>query len=388
MKRTMSNMKPIHRHPVLHRLIIMAMVALIATACRKNPETKKAGAEKAPVPVTVDIATERSMDLELHTVGTVEPVQTVSIRSQQTGILTNIAFKEGEFVTEGQLLFEIDPRSFTAELKRLEAALEKDKALKKNAEVQLKRYEELVQKEFVTQAQYDDVKTNLDVLNAQVKADQEAVENARLQLERTRITAPISGRTGTIFFHPGDVIKMNDSILVTINQIDPIQVAFSIPADRLPEIQAVNAGHKLDVYVRLSARSPERIKGFVTFFDNQVRLDTGTILMKAQLENGTGKLWPGQFVDTALVLQNDPVALTIPAQAVQVGQQGTFVYVLKSDNTVEKRTVDVARTQDNISIIAQGISVGEQVVTDGQLRLLPGSKVEIKSANPVKETAK
>ena len=359
--------------------LVLALCLLALPGCRREAE-KRGPPEVRAVPVTAALVERKAVDLSVHAIGTVEPIRAVSVRSQVSGMLTKIAFGEGDEVKEGQLLFEIDPRSFEADLKRAEATLARDQALLTNADRQAKRYEELVQKDFVTQSQWEEVRTSAEVLKATVKADAESVATARLQLEYATIRSPLTGRTGNLQVHAGDLIKANDVPLVIVNQIKPILVRFSVPAERLPEVQKYSAATNLTVRVLTSREAAgQTFEGTLCFVDNAVNGETGSILLKARFENRESVLWPGQYVDVVLVLKTDPDALTVPSQAVQPSQDGLIVFVVKSDMTVEKRTVEVERTVDGTSVVAKGLTAGEQVVTDGQLRLMPGSKVEIRA---------
>ena len=366
--------------------VVAALLLLTGAGCGERGESlahKPAAA--LPAPVATAFVREKPMDLTVRAIGAVEPMQKVSIRAQVTGILTKIAFQEGDEVREGQLLFEIDPRSFEADLKRAEATLARDQAQMENTERQAKRYEELVQKDFVTKAQYDDARTGADVLRATVNADKQAVENARLQLERATLRSPINGRTGNLLAHEGDAIKANDAPLVVINQIKPILVRFAVPSDRLPEIQKYSAATNLQVVAGRAAGSAMGRKGVLCFVNNEVDSDTGTVLLKARFENADSALWPGQYMDVELVLTTEANALTVPAEAVQPAQDGLIVLVVKSDMTVEKRIVVIRRTVEGTAVVSGGLAAGEQVVTDGQLRLVPGAKVEIRAGQKTDE---
>lgn len=357
----------------------VAVIALSGSGCARK-DAKRGGPKEQTVPVRTSLVEERSSAVVVKAVGTVEPVQTVAVRAQVGGLLTKVGFNEGDFVKAGAILFEIDPRTFQADVKRAEAALARDEAQLANAERQAKRYEELISKDFVAKSQYDEVMTTVEVLKATVRVDRESVESARLQLERSTITAPITGRTGSLLVHAGDLIKANDVSLVSINQIKPILVRFSVPASNLPEIRRRMAETNLVVRVGPSGEPGQQFEGTLCFIDNSVGENTGTIRLKARFDNEDTALWPGQFLDVALILRTDPKALAVPSAAVQTGQEGLFVFVVKKDGNemkVEKRVVTVVRTADGLSIVGSGLTAGEEVVTDGQVRLVPGSKIEI-----------
>lgn len=332
-----------------------------------------------PVPVTAAPVVIKSEPLSLNFVGTVEPMENVSVKAQVSGIITRVNFSEGQEVNSGQLLFQIDPRPYKAALDAAQAQLAKDKAQAANAEIQAQRYTDLFKKELVSQEQYDSARTNAEMLKSVVQADEASVEEAKLNLEYTAIAAPISGRTGGLLVKKGNLVKNNDSILVEINQMRPIQVKFSAPGNQLPLIQHYSKRSKLEVRVRPSREeNVSLIKGFLTFIDNKVDTATGTVTLKAEFPNNGNTLWPGQFVDTELILDIEPSVLTVPATAVVTGQEGTFVYVIGKDSKVEKRIVKVNRSLNNTVVLDDGLKEGELVVTDGQMRLLPGSVVDIK----------
>lgn len=355
---------------------LMLVLVIISTACGD-----KEARPIPPVPVTAAKVEVRSEPLSLSFVGTVEPIESVSVKSQVSGVITRINFIEGQEVKTGQLLIQIDPRPFQADLDKALAQLAKDKAQAANAEIQAKRYVDLFNKQLVSQEQYDTALTQSEMLKSVVLADEAAVKEAKLNLEYSSITAPISGRTGGLLVKRGNVARSNDTTLLVINQMRPIRVGFAIPGNQLPVIQKYSSRSKLEVRVKPS-RSDEKIevKGRLAFIDNKVDTSTGTVALKAEFSNNEGFLWPGQFVDTELILAIEPAVLAIPTGAVVTGQEGTFVFIISSDNTVEKRLVKVNRSLNNTVVIDEGLKAGENVVTDGQMRLVPGAKVEIKTS--------
>jgi len=263
----------------------------------------------------------------------------------------------------------------------------RDKSQAANAEIQAKRYADLVKKDYVTQEQYDAARTQAEMLSSTVRVDEAAVEQATLNLEYTSITAPFPGRTGSLLVKKGNVVKANDAPLLVINQMRPIRVSFSIPGSQLPQVLEYGTRNKLEVQVKPTrdADGPE-VKGTLIFIDNAVDSSTGTVTLKAEFSNEEDLLWPGQFVDTELVLVIEPNALTIPASAVVTGQEGFFVFVVGPGQVVEKRPVKVNRTLDSKTVIDEGLKAGETVVIDGQMRLIPGSRVEFKSDQPGKRS--
>jgi multidrug efflux system membrane fusion protein len=341
-----------------------------------------------PVPVTVAQALVQREPLSLNAIGFVEPIETVSVKAQVGGVINRVSFLEGQDVRAGQILFQIDPRPFQVALDAALAQLARDKSQAANAQIQAKRYADLVKKDYVTQEQYDSVRTQAEMLRSTVRVDEAAVAQARLNLDYATIKAPISGRTGSLLVKRGNVVRANDATLVIINQINPIRVSFSIPGDQLPQVQKYAARGKLEVHVQTSRNgSSSEVKGYLTFLDNTVDSQTGTVTLKAECPNQANSLWPGQFVDTELVLSIEAAVLTVPVGAVVTGQDGTFVFIVGPNKTVRKQTVKINRTLDSIMVIDMGLKAGDTVVTDGQMRLLPGAAVQIKSSLAEKERA-
>jgi len=319
-----------------------------------------------------------SVPVQIGAIGNVEAYSTVGIKSQVGGTLMHVHFKEGQDVNKGDILFTIDPRPYEAALKQAEANLARDKAQMENSRVEVRRYADLVKKGYIAQEQYDQIVTNAAALEATVNADEAAVENARLQLGYCSINAPVSGRTGSLLAHKGNLIKANaDSDMVVINQIQPVYVNFSVPESDLSEIRKhIALGHVSVEALTTNNEKPE--VGKLTFIDNTVDAATGTIALKATFDNRQRVLWPGQFVTVRMTLTTIRDAVVAPTQAVQTGQQGQYVFVVK-EGSAELRPVKVGITHQDVSVIEEGLSPGEQVVTDGQLRLMPGAKVEIKN---------
>jgi len=357
-------------------LFTVWMTLFLTCSCGKSGQPVK----KEGVPVTVSTVIQKTVPVQLRAIGNVEAYSTVSVKSQIGGELIRIHFKEGQDVKKGDILFTIDPRPYEAALKQAEANLARDTAQLENARVDARRYGELVSKGYVAQQQYDQIQTNAAALEATVLADKAAVENAKLQLSYCFIHFPIDGRTGSLLSHQGDMIKANaDNPMVVINQIQPIYVSFSIPEQHLQQIKRYMAEGKLKGEAIIPGDENSPVQGIVTFVDNTVDTSTGTIKLKGTFENKGKRLWPGQFVNVVLTLTTQPDAIVVPSQAVQTGQQGLYVFVVKSDLTVESRPVVTGRNLDGEVVIEKGLEPGEQVVTDGQLRLVPGAKVEIKS---------
>ena len=349
---------------------------LFFPACSK--ESSKQPPAFPPVPVTVATVAGKSVPLQIRAIGNVETYSTVGVKSQVGGLLMRVHFKEGQDVKKGDLLFTIDPRPYETALRQTEANLAKDNAQLENARVEVNRYAELVKKGYVAQEQYDQIRTNAAALEATVNSSMAAVENAQLQLKYCYIYSPLTGRTGDIITNEGNLIKANDVSMVVINQIQPVYVNFSVPEQGLLEIKKyVSAGKlKVEAFLSISDKDPE--VGVLTFIDNSVDIATGTIKLKASFTNIDKRLWPGQFVNVILTLRTLPDAVVVPSQAVQTGQQGQFVFVVK-EGSAELRPVSVGITYEDMMVIESGLVPGEQVVTDGQMRLMPGAKVEIKN---------
>ena len=360
--------------------------AVAALGLLLMPGCAKKGAGSAfRVPVTIARAEQRPVPYELSGTGTVEPRQTASVQAQVTGILTRVAFREGDDVAAGQLLFQIDPRPFQSMLEQAQAMLARDQAQAHNAAADAARYAELVKQDYVTKSDYDARKAAAEALQAAVRADSAAVANAQLNLEWAAIRAPIAGRTGRLLVREGNLVRANAADpLVVINQIRPILVRFAVPQKNLGDIQR-HRQNRLPVFVSPSQTDTVFSEGLLTFVDNSVDTSTGTVLLKAEFPNRDNVLWPGEFLNVRLQLYIDDKALVVPAQAVMTGQQGTYVFVLNQDGTARSQPVTVERPAGAYTVIAQGVRAGEEVVTDGQVRLVDGAPVEVKgSADPAR----
>jgi multidrug efflux system membrane fusion protein len=354
---------------------VMAIVVAIPVSCSKEKP-----APPRTVPVIAESADQRNIPLQVRTIGNVEAYNAVSIKSMVGGEVAGVYFKEGQDVRKDALLFKIDPRPYEAALRQAEAALARDAAQARNAEEQAKRYAILVQKDYVSKDQNDQIRANADALAAAVDADKANVENFRLQLAYCTIRSPINGRAGSVLVNAGNVIKANDITLTTVNQIMPIYVTFSIPEQNLSDVKKHADSGDLHVEAVIPGSEKRTAQGELTFIDNAVDKTTGTIKLKGTFPNRDERLWPGLFVDVILTLTTERNRVVVPSQAVQTGQQGQYVYVIKpADMTAEIRLVTTGRTYESLTIIDKGIAPGERVVTDGQLRLVPGAKVEIKN---------
>ncbi|HXV84812.1 MAG TPA: efflux RND transporter periplasmic adaptor subunit [Candidatus Binatia bacterium] len=339
------------------------------------------GRARGAVPVLVATATQKAMPVQIRAVGNVEAYSTVSVKSQVTGVLMQAHFKEGQDVKKGQLLFTIDPRPLEAVLKQAEANLARDTAQLQNAREQARRYAELFKKQYVSQEQYEQIRTNAAALEAVVEADKAAVENAKVQLSYCYIYSPIDGQVGSLLVNEGNLVRVNDGApLVVINQVSPINVTFSVPEQNLVDIRRHMAQGSLKVEARFQSDEGRPEQGNLAFIDNAVDRTTGTIRLKAEFKNADRRLWPGQFINVALTLSTQGDAVVVPSEAIQVGQEGQHVFVVKPDKSVEMRPVVVARTDEGEAVIAKGLQAGEQIVREGQFLLGPGTRVEIKGA--------
>lgn len=377
------------------------LLTLLLTSCGEQPPAADAaGAAKSaggagggggkgkgkgsggPAPVIVGQAQRKIVPLVIDAIGSVEPIRSTAVRSQVTGVLQRIAIKEGQEVQAGDLIFEIDPRPFRNALQLVEADRQRILVQLENAQGQVARYRSLSAGEMVSKEQYQKIHDDARVLAAQAQASEAAVANARLQLEYCSIRAPISGRTGHLTVHEGDLVRANAAaadagVLVTINQLSPIYVTFGVPQQYLAAITHHRAAGMLKVQAVPPGPDDTPEFGELTFVDNTVDPATGTIKLKGSFPNAKQRLWPGQFCNVGITLAT-PEVLTIPAAAVQTAQAGQHVFVVKPDKIAELRPVVIERTFANDAVVARGLSEGETVVVDGQLRVVPNRPVEIR----------
>lgn len=350
---------------------------------QKGP-TGKGGRPNVAVPVSVASVEQKSIPIRLQAIGNVEAYATVALKARVDGQIVSVNFQEGKPVKKGDVLFQIDSRPFEATLRQAQATLARDSAQRDQARSQERRYLELLEKNFVSKEAYAQIRTNADTAEAVVKASQAQIENVKLNVEYSTIRSPIDGYAGKVLLQNGNMVKANDtSPLVVVNQVKPIYASFSVPEQNLPLIRRQMAGGRLSVEVSPPSSDHSSGKaiatGTLTFVDNNVDMTTGTIKLKASFENKDGALWPGQFVTVSLRLQEQDDALVVPSEAVQTGPNGQYVYVLKSDMSAVVRPIQVARTVGAESIIAKGLAKTEKVVTRGQLRIVPGAKVVVRS---------
>ena len=341
------------------------------------------------VPVLVATAVQKSVPTQIRAVGNVEAYSTVAIKSQVTGVIYKIHFKEGDDVKKDQLLFTIDPRPFEAAVKQAEANLSRDNAQLVNSREQVKRYAELVDKEYVSKEQYDQIRTNADAAQAVVEADKAAVDNAKVQLSYCYIYSPVNGRVGSFLINEGNLVRVNDGApLVVINQISPIFVSFAVPEQYLTALKRHMASGKLLIDASFPSDEGRPEQGRLEFIDNAVDRSTGTVRLKGVFSNEERRLWPGQFVNAALTLTTQGDAVVIPSESIQVGPEGQQVFVVTRDKQVEQRLVTVGQTQQGESVITKGLAAGEMVVREGQFLLGPGARVDIKDPAKTDEAAK
>lgn len=346
---------------------------LFAGCSKKTPQAQT-------VPVSVAQVVQKTVPIELSSFGAVEANMSATIKSQVAGILTAVHFVEGQEVKKGDMLISIDPGPFDAALKAAQGTLEKDLAQLKNAKKEASRQADLFKKGFTSQNDYDNSVTAAEALKAMVDSDKATVENAALQVGYCSIRSPIDGVIGALYVDQGNLIKEKDVAIANINQISPIKINFTLPQQYLPLIRKYMAGNILNIIVTIpGAEKQEPVHCSLLFIDNSVDTNTGTIRLWGISQNKKRELWPGQFVNVVLVLAQEPNVPVVPSQAIQNGQQGQFVYIVKPDDTVELRSVTVERTIDGHSVVRE-LGLGETVVTDGQSRLVPGAKIEVKTA--------
>jgi multidrug efflux system membrane fusion protein len=395
-------------------LAALLLLAPVLAACDKGADPATAKGAPPVVPVTATEAAQRDVPVQIRAIGNVQALATVSVQSMINGEVMKVHFAEGHEVPAGALLFTIDPRQLQSALLQAQATLAqhqaavlsaeanqaRDMAQLENARVDEQRYRKLVEGGFVAREQYDQIRTKeltlaatidadraaVETAKALVRAGEAAVENVRVQLSYTEIRAPIGGRTGNLLLNQGNVVKANDvgNPMVVINRVHPIYVAFSVPEAQIEAIKRYRAAGDLPVEAQVTGQPGGVVHGRLTFMNNTVDPSTGTIQLKATFENTENALWPGQFVNVALTLTKQIGAVLVPSQAVQSGQKGQYVFVVKPDQTVEARPVVPGAAAGRDVVIASGLAAGERVVIDGQLRLAPGTRVEVKPAAPGK----
>lgn len=357
-----------------------ALLVVVLTACGGSLDSSRT--QPPPVPVGVTRVEQRDVPLDVRAIGNVEAFSTVSVKSQVEGQLAEVRFKEGDEVKVGDLLFVIDPAPFQAALDQAQANLARATAEAKNAEVQAARFAALARSGIVSKDEHDRVATQAASMGAAVDAARAAVENVKLRLDFCYLRSPIDGRVGRLLVHQGNVVKEKETTLAVVNQLKPIYVTFAVPEQELPEIRRHQADHPLAVTVTLADTATPPVQGTLSFIDNAVDTTTGTVILKGIFPNVDEVLWPGQFVNAALTLDVERNAVVVPAAAVQTGQEGSYVFVVKVDETVEYRPIKVVRSAGQLAVVESGLAAGETIVTQGFVRLAPGVKVTIRQPEP------
>jgi membrane fusion protein, multidrug efflux system len=341
-------------------------------------EAQSRNASPPAAPVTAETATARDMPTYVRGLGTVQAYNSVSVKSRVDGTIVKVDFTEGQEIKKGDLLFEIDPRPFQAVLAQAQASLARDQAQLANAQRNANRDKPLVGKEFISRQQFDTDNTSATALEATAASDKAAIEAAQLNLDYADIRSPIDGRTGARQVDIGNLVHASDNTaLVTITQLKPIFVSFTAPQNELDAIRQAQIKGSVPAEAWSQGEQREIAKGALTLIDNQIDAATGTIHLKASFDNPDEALWPGEFVDMRLQVDTLKNAVTVPARSIQAGPNGSYLFVIKPDNSVEQRTVTVAETENDLSVVSKGLSAGEQVVVDGQYRLQQGTKVSI-----------
>ncbi len=372
-------------------IVLLAVAGAYAWTQLRTAEAPKppAGAGKGfgkggPTPVVAALARSGEIDVIINGLGTVIPLRTVTVRSRVDGELLKVLFQEGQAVKEGDLLAEIDPRSFQVQLEQAQGQLARDMALLQNARLDLQRYEALFKQDSIARQQVDTQASLVRQYEGAVRVDRSQVENAKLQLSYTKVTAPVSGRVGLRLVDPGNIVRAGDTNgLIVITQLQPAAVVFTVPQDSVPAVmKRLNSGERIPVEAWDREQKAKLADGALASADNQVDLATGTVKLKAQFDNADGALFPNQFVNVRMKLDTLRDAVVIPAAAVQRGSQGLFVYVVRGDNTVGQRPVKLGPTEGQRVAVTEGLAAGDTIVVDGMDRLRPGAQVEVTGARP------
>ena len=369
-------------------IFVLAVVAALLFVVFQANRGSRADPPKsiAAVPVTTAPVILKTVPVRLYAIGNVEPYTTVAVKARVDGQLVSVRFKEGDEVRQGAVLFEIDARPFAASLKQAQANLLKDRALYDRAKEQDKRYKDLLAKNFISTDAYEQVRTNAETAAATVAADEAAIDNAKLSLEYCTIRSPVTGYAGRIQIQQGNLVKANDTnAMVTLNQVVPIYTSFSVPEQNVADVRRYQADGELKVAANFANATHPPMAGRLSFVDNSADATTGTIKLKAEFPNSDKALWPGQFVNVVLTLREQKDAIVTPSSSVQSGPTGQYVFVVKADSTVELRNITITRAEGDDTVVASGLKAGDIVVTVGQLRLAPGTKVNV--GKPVESPA-
>jgi len=376
-------------HCLWSSIWVLALVALFSlSGCENKQPGQAAGSGgRPPAPVVVASVEQRDIPVQISAIGNVEAYQTVQIRSQVNGQIQKIFFKEGEDVREGQPLFQLDKRPFQADLEKAIGQMKHDQATAENSRIQADRYSGLEKQGIVSHEQAEQLRAQAKADASAVEADKAAVDAARVQLQYTDIVAPINARTGVLMINLGNLVKANDTpYLLQLNQVTPIYVTFSVPEANLDRVRQHFSSGQLKVLAYPKGRPESPAEGRLTFIDNGVDTTTGMLKLKGTFQNGDRRLWPGEFVDVALVLSTQKNVVVVPTKAIQTGQQGEYVYVVRTDSTAESRPVRTAGAYQNLTLISDGLKTGEQVIVNGQLRVAPNAKVVVQSTLPGTQT--
>jgi membrane fusion protein, multidrug efflux system len=369
------------RSPILFFLLI---AVFFMSGCGDKAPVQASGSGSRPAaPVVVANVEQRNIPVQIRAIGNVESYQIVQIRSQVNGQIQKIFFQEGEDVTQGQPLFQLDKRPFQADLEKALGQVKRDQAQAENTALQADRYSGLEKQGIVSHEQAEQLRAQAKADAAVVEADKAAVEAARVQLQYTDIAAPINARAGALMINLGNLVKANDTpYLVQLNQVSPIYVTFSVPEANLDRVRQRFAAGQLKILAYPKGQPGNPAEGRLTFLDNGVDTTTGMFKLKGTFQNKNRRLWPGEFVDVALELSTQKNALVVPTKAIQTGQQGEYVYVVRTDNTAESRPVKTTGAYQNLTLVSDGLNVGERVIVNGQLRVAPNAKVAVEATLP------
>jgi len=362
----------------LLKLLLPFLALFLGPGCSNKAAAGGASEDRPAAPVVVASVEHRDIPIQISAIGNVEAYQTVQVRSQVNGQIQKIFFKEGDDVREGQLLFQLDKRPFQADLDKAIGQMRHDQAQAENSRIQSERYSGLEKEGIVSHEQAGQMSAQAKADASAVDADKAVIEAARVQLQYTDIVAPINARAGTLMINLGNLVKANDTpYLVQLNQITPIYVTFFVPESNLDRVRQLSSRGQLKVIARPKGQPEAPAEGRLTFIDNGVDMTTGMFKLKATFPNQDRRLWPGQFADVALELSLQKNALVVPTKAIQTGQQGEYVYVVRADNTAESRPVKTAGAYQNLTVVSDGLNAGERVVVNGQLRVAPNAKVVV-----------
>jgi multidrug efflux system membrane fusion protein len=366
-------------------LFFSLTAVLFLSGCGNKEQAQPAGGSggRPPAPVVVASVEQRDIPVQIKAIGNVEAYQTVQIRSQVNGQIQKIFFREGEDVRQGQELFQLDERSFRADLEKAIGQMKHDQAQAENSRIQAERYSGLEKEGIVSHEQAGQLLAQAKADAAAVDADKAAIDAARVQLQYTDIAAPINARAGALMINLGNLVKANDTpFLVQLNQVTPIYVTFSVPEANLDRVRQRFSSGQLRVLAYPKGQADSPVEGRLTFIDNGVDMTTGMFKLKGTFQNRDRRLWPGEFVDVALELSTQKHAVVVPTKAIQTGQQGEYVYVVRTDSTAESRPVKTAGAYQNLTLISDGLKAGEQVIVNGQLRVAPNAKVIVQGTLP------